>query len=104
VKIDWFAKFRRPPLESSDEAGSAVMSATEPASATTPPTRRRVVLKLKFVTMPDSTVAANKHLTIHANEPIVIQSSDSIFVDGGSGEYIIKIEATPRRKPNTGGL
>jgi hypothetical protein len=49
-------------------------------------------LKIKFVSIKDSEEAVDKHITIGANERIVIQSSGPIFVDGGAGVFIIKID------------
>lgn len=49
-------------------------------------------LKIKFVSTKDSQDALDKHITIGANERIVIQSSGPIFVDGGAGDFIIKID------------
>jgi hypothetical protein len=49
-------------------------------------------LKIKFVSIKDSQETLDKHITIGANERIVIQSSGPIFVDGGAGDFIIKID------------
>jgi 16S rRNA G527 N7-methylase RsmG len=49
-------------------------------------------LKIKFVSIKDSEEIVDKHITIAANELIVIQSSGPIFVDGGAGDFIIKID------------